>query len=69
MAQSDGYLSDHKLSLIFLKPTIFDQVSEKFTTLYEIHDEKNSMLVLEYIIHTDYEWMGNGVQNFFLQFQ
>ena len=66
VTQGDGNLSNHKFSLIFLEPTIFDQMSEQLTSFNEIHDEKNSVLVLENIVHTDYEWVVYCVENFFL---
>ena len=66
VTQGDGNLSNHKLSLIFLKSTIFDQMSEQLPSFNEIHDEENSVLVLENVVHTDYEWMIDCVENFFL---
>lgn len=67
VTESYGYLSDHKLSLIFLEPTVFDKMTEQLTTLNKVHDKEYSILVLENVIHTDYEWMINCIQDLLLQ--
>lgn len=67
MSQSNGNLSNHKLSLVLLEPTVLDQMSEELTAFNEVHDKEYSKLVLEHVIHADDEWVIDGVKDLFLQ--
>jgi len=44
-------------------------MAEKLTALNEIHNEENSELILENIVHTDNEWMADVVQDLLFEFQ
>merc|ERR1712226_1700243 len=69
MTKGNSYLSNHVLSLILSKSSVLYQMSEKLTTFNEIHNEENSKLVLENIVHTNNEWVANCIENFLFKLQ
>jgi len=44
-------------------------MSKQLTTFNKVHEEENSELILENVIHRYDKWMFNIVKNFFLQFK
>ena len=66
MSQSNSYLSDQETSLLFREPLYFVKMAEELPAFNEFHEEVDAELVLENIIHVDYKWMINCVQNVFL---
>ena len=64
VAQSNGNLRNHESGLLFGEPSDFDQVSEQLATLDELHDEKDSLSVLEDIVHAYDEGVFDVVQDF-----
>jgi len=69
VAESDGNLGDHKASLFFWEASLLDEMSEQLASLDEVHDEEDSELVLEHVIHGDNEWMLDVVEDLLLQFK
>lgn len=65
--KGNGHLSYHELSLLLSEFSNRAQVAEELTTLNEIHDEENSVLVLEDVIHADQERVLFAEENLFLQ--
>jgi hypothetical protein len=51
MAQCERYLSCEEPCLTLFEALHCDQVSEKLTALNELHEEVNSELILEDILH------------------
>jgi len=50
-----------------LESSDLHKMSEKLTTLNEIHEEINSISITENIIHTNDEWMIDFVKNLFFE--
>ena len=67
MGQSHGDLGSEELCLVLWEHFNFDKVAEKFSTLNELHQEVNAVLILEYILHVHQEWMVDRVKSIFLE--
>ena len=67
VSKGHGDLSSEELSLLFGEFFDGDQMSEQLTSLDEVHQEVNSVVVLEHILHVDQEGMVNSVKNIFLK--
>ena len=67
MGQSEGNLGREELCLVLWEHAHFDQVTEQFTTLHELHQEVDTILVLEHILHVHEEWVIDRAQNIFLK--
>ncbi len=67
MCQCKRNLRREELRLFFLKALNSHQVSKKFTTLHEVHEEVNPELVLEDILHINQERVINRVEDIFFQ--
>ena len=65
--KGNGHLSNHELSLLLGEFSDCAQVAEELTAFDEIHDEENSMLVLEDVIHADQKRVLFAEENLFLE--
>ena len=59
MSQSKGDLCSKELGLVLGEHAHFDQVAEKFAALDKLHQEVDTELILEDILHIDEERMVN----------
>lgn len=57
MAECDGHLSNHKLSLVVAEASDFDEMPEQLSALHKVHQEINSHLITEHVVHTHNERM------------
>lgn len=57
IAKSKGDLGGVKLGFRFSEASLLGKVFEELATLNELHDEVNSVLFLEDVIHSNHEWM------------
>ena len=69
VAKSQCNLSSIELSLLFTESLFFWQVFEEFASLNEVHNEVDSVRLLEHIVHANDEWVIHLVQNQFLNLQ
>lgn len=67
MRQSERDLGCKELGLVLREHAHFDQVAEEFATLDELHQEVDTVLILEYVLHVDQEWVIDLAQDVFLQ--
>lgn len=67
MAQCERHLSREEPCLALFEALHCDQVSEQFPTLDELHEEVNSELILEDVLHVYEEGVVNGIQDVFFQ--
>ena len=67
MSKRQSDLSRKKLSLLFLESLNRDQVSKELATLDENHQEIDSKIVLEHILHIDQEGMVDLIENIFFE--
>lgn len=69
MAKCNSNLSNHHASLLLWEPSYLHQMSEQLSSFNEIHQEKDSELILENVVHRHNKRMLNVVQNFFFKFE
>lgn len=55
VSQGEGHLRCKELGLGFREHFHVDQVTEKFSSLHEFHEEIDAVLVLEDVLHVDEE--------------
>lgn len=67
MRQCESDLSRKELGLVLREHTHFDQVAEELTALDELHQEVDTVLILEDVLHVDQEWVIDLAQDVFLQ--
>ena len=67
VAESKSDLGGEKFSLVFVEPFYLYQVSEQFASCYEFHDEVYARIVLEHVLHSHNERMGNVEKNVFFE--
>jgi len=67
MRQCESDLSRKELGLVLREHTHFDQVTEELTALDELHQEVDTVLILEDVLHVDQEWVIDLAQDVFLQ--
>ena len=67
ISQSYCYLSYHKASLVLRESSHLHNMSEQFPSFHEIHNEENSKLIAEHIIHTHKERMLKIIKNLHLR--
>lgn len=59
VSKSDCYLCRVKFYSLFRKASLFSEVSKKFSTRNELHDEIDTIRTLENVLHGYYEWIAN----------
>jgi len=57
IADSQNDLGNHELRLIFRKSLLSQNMTEKITTLDKLQNEKDSIIILEHILHANEEWV------------
>lgn len=67
MGESKGDLSCKEPGLVFWEHAHFDQMAEKFATFDKLHEEVDTELVLEDVLHIDKEGMIYRPQDILLQ--
>ena len=67
VAESKSDLGGEEFSLVFVEPFYLYQVSEQFASCYEFHDEVYARIVLEHVLHSHNERMGNVEKNVFFE--
>ena len=65
VSQSNRNLSYQESGLLFLEPFYFVKMTEQLSALDKFHEEVDTVLVLENVIHVNYKWMINCIQNVF----
>jgi hypothetical protein len=53
MTECEGYLGREELCLILLEALNLDEVAEKFASLDKVHEEIDTHIVLEDVLHID----------------
>ena len=67
MSQCECDLGSKEFSLVLREHAHFDQVAEELAALDELHQEVDTVLILEDILHVDQEWVIDLAQDVFLQ--
>lgn len=67
MAQRQGYLRSKETNVVLREAFDLHEMAEKLSALNELHQEVNSVLVLEDVLHVDQEGVVNGVKNVLLE--
>ena len=67
VAESEGHLGTVEANTFEWKPLVNENLVEDLSSLDEVHDEVQSDLVLEHVVHLDDEWMICLPQNVLLQ--
>jgi len=63
MAQRKGNLRSEETHVVLGEALDLHEMTEKLSALNELHQEVNSVLVLEDVLHVDQEGVVNGVKN------
>lgn len=63
MAQRQGYLRSKETNVVLREALDLHEMAEKLSALNELHQEVNSVRVLEDVLHVDQEGVVNGVKN------
>ena len=67
MGQGKCHLGSEELGLVLWEHAHLDQVAEELTTLDEFHQEIDTELVLEDVLHVNQKWMVDGAQDIFFK--
>ena len=67
VSQGESNLGSEELSLVLREHAHLDQVTEEFSALDKLHEEVDTVLILEDILHVDQEGVVDGAQDIFLK--
>lgn len=67
VTKGNGNLQNQKASLFLCKPLDLIQVTEELPSFDKLHEEVDSIVILEYVVHVHNERMLDSVQNVLLK--